>query len=145
MAMKKVLPQNAQKRVFYNGFTMKLKFKKALVTGGAGFIGSHLVDALVSMDCDVTVLDNLSTGHLSNLKHIQDRITFYKGDIRDQEILYKASKDCNIIFHQAAVVSVPQTVDNPVDSASIQDPLGCSDLPRTASDPISVFGAGHIA
>ena len=86
---------------------MKLKFNKALVTGGAGFIGSHLVDALVAADCDVTVLDNLSTGHLSNLKHIENRITFYEGDIRDQEILIKASKDCDIIFHQAAVVSVP--------------------------------------
>ena len=66
---------------------MKLKFKKVLVTGGAGFIGSHLVDALVAADCDVTVLDNLSTGHLANLRHIENRITFYKGDIRDQEIL----------------------------------------------------------
>jgi nucleoside-diphosphate-sugar epimerase len=100
---------------------MKLKFKKALITGGAGFIGSHLVDALVSADCDVTVLDNLSTGHLSNLRNIENRITFYQGDIRDQDILIKASKDRDIIFHQAAVVSVPQTVDNPVDSAMVND------------------------
>jgi nucleoside-diphosphate-sugar epimerase len=98
-----------------------MKFKKALVTGGAGFIGSHLVDALVAADCDVTVLDNLSTGNLLNLKHIKDRITFYKDDIRDQEILFKAAKDCDIIFHQAAVVSVSQTVDNPVDSAMVND------------------------
>jgi len=107
--------------VFYNGFIMKLKFNRAIVTGGAGFIGSHLVDTLVSMDCDVTVLDNLSTGHLSNLKHIENRITFYEGDIQDQDILIKASKYCDIIFHQAAVVSVPQTVDNPVDSAMVND------------------------
>jgi len=100
---------------------MKPKFNKVIVTGGAGFIGSHLVDELVAADCDVTVLDNLSTGHFSNLRHIENRITFYEGDIRDQEILYKASKDCDIIFHQAAVVSVPQTVDNPVDSAMVND------------------------
>ena len=100
---------------------MKLKFNRALVTGGAGFIGSHLVDALVAKDCDATVLDNLSTGHLSNLKHIENRITFYKGDIQDQDVLVKTSKDCDIIFHQAAVVSVPQTVDNPVDSAMVND------------------------
>ena len=69
----------------------------------------------------MTVLDNLSTGHLSNLRHIESRITFYKGDIRDQDILIKASKNCDIIFHQAAVVSVPQTVDNPIDSAMVND------------------------
>jgi len=100
---------------------MKLRFNKALITGGAGFIGSHIVDALVARGCDVTVIDNLSTGHFTNLKHIENRITFYKGDIRDQEILTKASKDCNIIFHQAAMVSVPQTVENPIDSAMIND------------------------
>jgi nucleoside-diphosphate-sugar epimerase len=100
---------------------MDLKFKKVLVTGGAGFIGSHLVDALVAADCDVTVFDNLSTGHLSNLKYSENRITFYKADIRDQDILVKASKDCDIIFHQAAVVSVSQTVENPVDSAMVND------------------------
>ena len=100
---------------------MELKFNKALVTGGAGFIGSHLVDALVAADRNVVVIDNLSTGHLSNLRHIEDRITFYKGDIRNQEILIKASKECDIIFHQAAVVSVPQTVDNPLESAMVND------------------------
>ena len=95
--------------------------KRVLVTGGAGFIGSHLVDTLVAADCDVTVLDNLSTGHLSNLKPIENRITFYKGDIRDQDILFKASENCEIIFHQAAVVSVPKTIENPVDSAMVND------------------------
>jgi len=100
---------------------MKFKFNKALVTGGAGFIGSNLVDALVAADWDVVVIDNLSTGHLSNLSHIENRITFYEGDIQDQDILVKASKDCGIIFHQAAVVSVPQTVNNPVDSAMVND------------------------
>jgi len=95
--------------------------KKVLVTGGAGFIGSHLVDALVLAKCDVTVLDNLSTGHFVNLKHIENRITFYEGDIRDKEVLIKTSKDCDIIFHQAAVVSVPETVDNPLDSAMVND------------------------
>jgi len=100
---------------------MKLKFNKALVTGGAGFIGSHLVDGLLSEGCQVTVLDNLSTGHIGNLEHIKDRITFYQGDIRDQEILFKAARDCDVIFHQAAEVSVPRTVDNPVDSAMVNE------------------------
>jgi len=100
---------------------MKLRFNKALVTGGAGFIGSHLVDALVLAKCNVTVLDNLSTGNPLNLKHIKNRITFYEGDIQDQKILIKASKECDIIFHQAAMVSVPLTVENPVDSAMVND------------------------
>ena len=100
---------------------MKLKYKKALVTGGAGFIGSHLVDALLSEGCAVTVLDNLSTGKLSNLEQAIDRITFYQGDLRNQEILINAAKDCDIIFHQAAVVSVPSTVNDPVDSAMVNE------------------------
>jgi nucleoside-diphosphate-sugar epimerase len=100
---------------------MKFKFKKVLVTGGAGFVGSHLVDALVAADCDVTVLDDLSTGHMSNLSHIEKRITFYKNDILDQDILIKASKNCDLIYHQAAVVSVPQTIINPVGSALVND------------------------
>jgi len=100
---------------------MNKQYKKALVTGGAGFIGSHLVDALLSNGCQVVVLDNLSTGRLSNLKHIRDKIYFYKGDIRDREALDTAAKDCEVIFHQAAMVSVPQTVENPVDSAMVNE------------------------
>ena len=100
---------------------MKLKYKKALVTGGAGFIGSHLVDALLSEGCAVTVVDNLSTGRLSNLEHAIDRITFHQGDLRNQEILFNAAKGCDIIFHQAAVVSVPSTVDDPFDSAMVNE------------------------
>jgi nucleoside-diphosphate-sugar epimerase len=100
---------------------MNLNFKKALITGGAGFIGSHLVDALLSEGCEVTVLDNLLTGNLSNLDHIKDHIKFYQGDIRDREILNKVAKDCDVIFHQAAVVSVPSTVDDPVESAMVNE------------------------
>ena len=100
---------------------MNLKFSKVLVTGGAGFIGSHLVDALLSEGCEVAVIDDLSTGRLSNLEHIKERITFYKDDIRNKEILTKAARDCDIIFHQAAMVSVPKTVDNPVESAMVNE------------------------
>jgi nucleoside-diphosphate-sugar epimerase len=100
---------------------MNIKFKKALVTGGAGFIGSHLVDALLSNRCQVVVLDDLSTGRLSNMKHIMNKISFYKGDIRDREILDTTIKGCDVIFHQAAVVSVPQTVEDPVGSAMVNE------------------------
>ncbi len=97
------------------------KIKKALVTGGAGFIGSHLVDALLSDGCQVVVLDNLSTGRISNLEHIRDKISFYKSDICDRKALDTAVKDCEVIFHQAAIVSVPQTVGDPVGSAMVNE------------------------
>ena len=100
---------------------MKNKIKKALVTGGAGFIGSHITDALVSNGCQVAVIDDLSTGKLSNLEHVKDEIKFYKGDILDQVILEKAVKNCDVIFHQAAIVSVPWSIENPVDSAMVNE------------------------
>lgn len=100
---------------------MNISFKKALVTGGAGFIGSHIVDALVAGGCEVVVLDNLTTGHLSNLAHLEERITFLKADIRDATTVFSAAEGCDVIFHEAAVVSVPQTVQEPLDSAMVND------------------------
>jgi len=100
---------------------MNRDFQKVLVTGGAGFIGSHLVDALVDSGCQVTVLDNLSTGKSANLEHLQGRITFLRGDIQDPGALIEAMAGCDVVFHQAAVVSVPQTVEEPVESAMVND------------------------
>lgn len=88
-------------------------FEHALVTGGAGFIGSHLTDALVASGCRVTVLDNLSTGHRRNIDQLKDRIDFVQGDIRDAAVLDRVIDGCDVVFHQAAVVSVTQSVDNP--------------------------------
>ncbi|MGD8283509.1 MAG: SDR family oxidoreductase [Desulfobacterales bacterium] len=100
---------------------MTAQFKKALVTGGAGFIGSHLVDALLAGDCQVAVLDNLSSGKLSNLNHVQDKIRFYKNDIKEPGALEDAAKGCDVIFHLAAVVSVQQTIDHPLESTMVND------------------------
>jgi nucleoside-diphosphate-sugar epimerase len=100
---------------------MKVHFDHALVTGGAGFIGSHIVDALVESGCKVSVIDNLSTGHIANISHQKDRIQFFEGDIRDRELLLKISQGCDVVFHEAAVVSVPQTVEAPVESAMINE------------------------
>ncbi len=100
---------------------MQIAFKKVLVTGGAGFIGSHLVEALVAFGCQVTVLDNLSSGNLKNLEPVRDRITFYKNDIRELEMLVNAAEGCDVVFHLAAVVAVQQTISEPVDSAMVND------------------------
>jgi UDP-glucose 4-epimerase len=100
---------------------MSHQIEHALVTGGAGFIGSHIVDALVADGCRVSVLDNLSTGSELNLAAVRNQITFFNGDIQDRQLLEKAAEGCDVIFHLAAVVSVPQTIDNPVDAALINE------------------------
>lgn len=100
---------------------MTVSFKKALVTGGAGFIGSHLTEALVAEGCKVVVLDNLSTGHRSNLATVQRSIELVEGDIRDLQTVRQTMKGCEAVFHLAAVVSVPQTVEQPLESAAVND------------------------
>jgi len=86
---------------------------KYLVTGGAGFIGSHLTEKLVSQKHDVTVLDNLNTGKERNLEPVQDNIEFVEGDIRDYELLEKISSDVDGVFHQAALASVQDSFEKP--------------------------------
>ena len=100
---------------------MKLPFKNVLVTGGAGFIGSHLVDSLVSAGCKVAVLDNLSSGNYANLKHLEGKFAFYRDDIRNQQAINAAAEGCEVIFHLAAIVSVPQTIEDPVESDAVND------------------------
>ena len=84
---------------------------KFAVTGGAGFIGSHLVKHLVSLDHDVKVVDNLYRGKLSNLEGVQKKINFVKLDILDFDNLKKNLQDVDGIFHQAALTSVPESYD----------------------------------
>ena len=85
-----------------------------LVTGGAGFIGSHLTHHLVERGAKVTVLDNLSTGKKDNLHDIIDRIMFIEGDVTDFETCMHAAKNQRVIFHLAAQVSVPASLEDPV-------------------------------
>lgn len=84
-----------------------------LVTGGAGFIGSHIVDALVESGARVRVVDNLSTGHLENLSAVSGKIDFLEGDLADQSIARRAVEDVELIFHEASLPSVPRSVANP--------------------------------
>ena len=87
-----------------------------VVTGGAGFIGSHLVEALLERGRSVRVVDNLATGHMHNLTHIADRIEFVEGDLADFEVARHALKGAESVFHQAAIPSVPRSVREPLES-----------------------------
>jgi len=87
--------------------------ERVLVTGGAGFIGSHLVDALLERGAEVRVLDNLSTGSRRNLAHLGDTVDFRLGDIRDPVACAEAMQGVRRVFHQAALGSVPRSLEDP--------------------------------
>ncbi|MFQ6129916.1 MAG: NAD-dependent epimerase/dehydratase family protein [Candidatus Hadarchaeaceae archaeon] len=88
---------------------------RVLVTGGAGFIGSHLVDALLARGDAVTVLDNLSSGTLNNLKIHKDNsaLRFIQGDIRDTGAVERGLTDVDAVIHEAAMISVPLSIEDP--------------------------------
>src|SRR5687767_5124655 len=85
----------------------------AVVTGGAGFIGSHIAGALASSGVRVRVLDDLSTGHRENLDEIGGDIDFVRGSVADEQLLSKALENVELIFHEAAIPSVPRSVESP--------------------------------
>ena len=85
-----------------------------LVTGGAGFIGSNIVEELVNEGERVRVLDNLSTGKRENIQHFIDHIEFIEGDIRDLDIVGKAISGVDFVLHQAALPSVPRSINDPI-------------------------------
>jgi nucleoside-diphosphate-sugar epimerase len=89
---------------------------KVLVTGGAGFIGSNLADELIKQGAKVTIIDNLVTGFRENLEEIAGAFEFIEGDLNDDEAMRKALQNVEIVFHQAALPSVPRSVENPVDT-----------------------------
>jgi UDP-glucose 4-epimerase len=88
--------------------------KKVLVTGGAGFIGSHLVEKLVQEHNKVTVLDNLSSGKKQNLATVIGDIDLVEGDIREYEAVTRALNDVDVVVHLAALISVPDSVGRPL-------------------------------
>lgn len=103
---------------------------KVLVTGGAGFIGSNLVDSLLEQDFEISVLDNFSSGKLSNLPLDVDII---KGDIRDEEVVKKSLKDVQILYHLAAQASVAVSMKEPILDATINT-IGTLNLLKHAFD-----------
>lgn len=91
---------------------------KALVTGGAGFIGSHIVDRLLKDGHEVIVLDDFSTGHRSNLQE-NDALTVVEGDISNFDTVKQCMQGIDWVFHKAAVASVPRTVNDPIGSTAV--------------------------
>lgn len=93
--------------------------RRVCVTGGAGFIGSHLVDALVECGAAVVVLDDLSSGRRENLESVADRIRLIEGATTDEVAVRSAVVGCDTIFHQAALTSVPRSVEHPRQSVKV--------------------------
>jgi UDP-glucose 4-epimerase len=87
-----------------------------LVTGGAGFIGSHLVEGLLAEGCRVRVVDNLATGHRTNLAHLEGRYEWLEGDVGDFEVCRRSVEGVDTVFHEAAIPSVPRSVREPLES-----------------------------
>lgn len=105
-----------------------------LVTGGAGFIGSHLVHTLLGQGAEVRILDNFSTGKRENLSGLESSLEVLEGDVRDHAALEEAVRDVDIIFHQAAFVSVPESMEKPQD---------CFDINVAAT--LALFDAARLA
>lgn len=107
---------------------------KCLVTGGAGFIGSHLVERLLNDGYAVTVIDNCSTGRLENLQHLKDRdaLSVHVGDINDANILDKAIVGVDWVFHMAALADIVPSIERPIDytDANIQGTLAVLEAAR---------------
>jgi UDP-glucose 4-epimerase len=91
---------------------------RIFITGGAGFIGSHLCDALLKEGHQVSILDNMSTGSAANIAHIKDRIEIHQGDIRDVTLVEKAMAPADLVLHMAAALGVNTILENPIESVS---------------------------
>ena len=92
---------------------------RILITGGAGFIGSHLVEAVLARGWEVRVLDSLVTGTMSNLQSVAKQVDFEKGDVRDLATCDKAVRGCDLVFHLAALPSVQRSGEDPSGSHAV--------------------------
>ena len=119
----------------------------ALVTGGAGFIGGHLVEGLLAEGWSVRVVDDLSTGAERNLADVVDRIDFIRGDVRDDQVLERAMDGVEVVFHQAAVPSVPRSVAEPImtNSVNVDGTLQVLETARKTAVRRVVFAASSSA
>ena len=91
---------------------------RVFITGGAGFIGSHLCDALIARGDEVSILDNLSTGSKDNIAHLEGKIKVSQGDIRDQALVESLVADSELVLHMAAALGIDNILENPIESIS---------------------------
>ena len=106
---------------------------RVLVTGGAGFIGSHIVTRLLREGHTVRVLDNLTTGKRENLAHVANDVALVVGDCRDESAVAGAMKGIDLVFHEAAIVSVPYSVEHPRETHAV-NVLGTLNVALAARD-----------
>jgi UDP-glucose 4-epimerase len=118
-----------------------------LVTGGAGFIGSHIVEALVNRGDRVRVLDNFSTGHRGNLAGVARSVEIVEGDVTDAAKVAQAVRGVDCVFHQAALASVPRSIESPLDThaACVTGTLIVLDAARRAGVRRVVYAASSSA
>ena len=121
--------------------------KLALVTGGAGFIGSHLVEGLLARGYAVRVLENFATGKRENVAHLVDKIELLEGDVRNLTTVRMAMRKVDVVFHEAALPSVERSVKNPLESneVNITGTLNVLLAARDANVPRVVFAASSAA
>ena len=121
--------------------------KKVLVTGGAGFIGSHLVDRLLNDGFEVRVLDDFFSGKRPNLAHVADRIELIEGSVADGDVAARAVEGVDCVLHQAAIPSVPRSVAEPIKSnhANVNGTLTMLDAARQAGVRRFVYAASSSA
>lgn len=120
---------------------------KVLVTGGAGFIGGHIIDALLAQNAEVRVIDNLSTGKRENIDRVRGRVDFHEADICDPEAIARAVHGVELVFHEAAIPSVSRSVADPVASnhANVDGTVSVLNAARLAGVRKLVYAASSSA
>ena len=118
-----------------------------LVTGGAGFVGSHIAAALAAAGARVRVLDDLSTGHAENVEEIGGRVDFIRGSLNDEGALARAVEGAELVFHEAAIPSVPRSVENPEEThrACVEGTFALLSAARRAGVRRLVYAASSSA
>lgn len=124
-----------------------MKPRRILVTGGAGFIGSHSVDYLLAQDCQVTVLDNMSSGNIQNLDLSNPSLEFIEGDVLEYPLVADLVRTCDAVLHLAAIASVPLSIENPIYTMQVnmQGFLHVLQAVHEAQRPVRVVYASSAA